>query len=188
VFQRQTLVATGGYPLVEVSSKEEAKEEAKEQEGAFPLSKQPNASYKVLPDYWTGLLYSRLMGQKVLQATSSVSSIRIYAHCHAEGEGGVTVAWLNIGNSPVNVDFGTGLGSGERKIWTLTAGRMIPSGVNPLQSQEMLLNGKLLALEGASTLHLPPLQGKALAGTGPVELAATSYGYLTFAAGLAACS
>jgi hypothetical protein len=69
-----------------------------------------------------------------------------------------------------------------QKIWTLTAGRMIPSGVNPLQSQEMLLNGKLLALEGASTLHLPTLQGKALAGgdrARRVELAATSYDRLS---------
>lgn len=160
VFQRQVF-AGSGYPLVSIS-------------------KGPAPSYMVLPDYWVGLLFKQLMGDRVLQVHSPTESVRAYAHCGRDG--GVAIAWLNIGSSAAEVEFGLG---GKGRIWTLTAGQMIPSGVNPLQSKETLLNGELLQLKGK---RVPELKGKLLQGDSPIMLPATSYGYVTFSADAAGCA
>ena len=50
---RQTLEGAEGYPLLE--------------------------SYRPLPDYWVTLLFSRLMGTRVLAAASDNPNVRVYA-------------------------------------------------------------------------------------------------------------
>ncbi|XP_028753639.1 heparanase-like protein 1 [Neltuma alba] len=51
------------------------------------------------PDYYSALLWQRLMGKKVLQASSDSSSpyLRTYAHC-SKGREGVTVLLINLSN------------------------------------------------------------------------------------------
>ena len=47
-----------------------------------------------LPDYWLAVLHKRLMGQIVLNTTSSSRGLRVYAHC-AVGRG-VGLSFLNL--------------------------------------------------------------------------------------------
>jgi len=161
VFQRQVLVAHGGYPLVQMFD---------------------TGNVAVLPDYWIALLHKRLMGQKVLGATSTSSSVRAYAHCAARGGGSVAFALLNIANKTVDVTFpGNKYGWEE---WILTAGEPIPDAPNPLQSSNVLLNGDVLELGKGPTL--PVLQGRV--GNGTVHMPPTSYGFIVFpSAEQAAC-
>lgn len=51
------------------------------------------------PDYYSALLWHRLMGGKVLAANSiSTPDLRTYAHC-SKGEDGITLVVLNLNNS-----------------------------------------------------------------------------------------
>ncbi len=54
------------------------------------------ATLQPRPDYWGALLWRRLMGSRVLEATSELPELRVYAHCHPAGEGAVTVLAINL--------------------------------------------------------------------------------------------
>jgi hypothetical protein len=54
-------------------------------------------TYEPRPDYWAALLWSRLMGVKVLDpGTSRDSSVRVYAHCLNGSPGAVALLALNL--------------------------------------------------------------------------------------------
>eukprot|EP00039_Didymoeca_costata_P008579 m.113685 g.113685 ORF g.113685 m.113685 type:complete len:581 (-) comp14143_c0_seq2:151-1893(-) len=144
VFCRQTLESNGGYPLLE--------------------------NYQPLPDYWIALIWKQLMGTKVLSVKSSSSSFRAYTLC-SKKRGEVVIAWLNIGNgyATVEVDHSTD----SALIWTLTSGQPISGAKNPLQSKEVLLNGKLVAVQ--PDVILPDLSGEPWSGA---AVPPTSYGFL----------
>jgi len=57
-----------------------------------------NFSYEPNPDYYSFLLFSRLMGKEVLQASStdSPNNLRIYSHCTKNTKGGVTMLVINL--------------------------------------------------------------------------------------------
>merc|ERR1711971_547031 len=96
VFCRQTLEATKGYPLLE--------------------------NYVPLPDYWIALLWRRLMGTKVLSTDSSSRSVRVYSHCAKEG--GVALAWLNIGERSASLKLDETLQhGGSYKMYALETGK-----------------------------------------------------------------
>ena len=64
-----------------------------------------------LPDYWSALLFGKLMGSKVLQAnmeTNNVTSVKVYAHCTNTKEqgsvaGDVTLVVINLSDNDTNM-------------------------------------------------------------------------------------
>ena len=123
--------------------------------------------YAPLPDYYAGILWSKLMGSVVLQATSSDPTLRAYAHCGAEGGGAMTVLLINLEptmnrtvtlNSLMSPSDTGGESGGGMLEWHLTG----PNGMNATQ---MALNGKLLVAKvvaGGTEYELPSLEGQPL--------------------------
>jgi len=130
------------------------------------------------PDYWTGLLHKKLMGQDVLKVSSSSRLLRAYAHCSEDSGVGVTLALLNIASADTTVDFAGGDFGTEHEEWVLTAGAKIPDAPNVLQSYDAELNGITLSLQAGPAL--PSLEGKKVSGT-TVKLPPTSYAFVRFA-------
>ena len=123
-----------------------------------------NDGFVPRPDYWTGLLFKRLMGARVLATTQSepattpyYTALRGYMHCTpprttapAFGAGAVTFAFLNTdatetfevqmtGSNPDGSKFDA---SGKRVEYVLTS--------DALDSAEIFLNGNKLALDPAT--------------------------------------
>ncbi|KAG4930101.1 hypothetical protein JHK86_047062 [Glycine max] len=110
------------------------------------------------PDYYSALLWHRLMGGRVLSTTFyGTKKIRTYAHCAKQSKG-ITILVLNLDNSTtveVNVALKFNklpyrrVGEPARREYHLTA----PD--RNLHSQTMLLNGKILSVNSAG--EIPPL-------------------------------
>lgn len=155
VFCRQTLMG-GNYELVD------------------------KESFLPNPDYWTALLWKRLMGTKVLEVTPDKSTphLRAYAHCgHGQG---LTVAFINLaGNETYDI-----------AIEGLNVASLLPRiefhlSSDNLHSKHMYLNGELLVFENG---HLPPLNGKYVSDNIPLQVAPHTYGYIHYPkVRLAAC-
>ncbi|XP_024537482.1 heparanase-like protein 3 [Selaginella moellendorffii] len=130
-------------------------------------------SYDLNPDYFSALLWKKLMGRNVFSATAeNTPYLRTYAHCLKSNQGGLTVLIINLSNSTqYSVDLslthsekdcscnkprtkklaGAGVNA-ERMEYHLTA----PNG--DLQSPVMLLNGKpLVAGADGSIPELTPV-------------------------------
>lgn len=152
------------------------------------------------PDYYSLLLYSRLMGPVVLTATSSsTATIRAYAYCTSvKGNvgqspiGSVTVLLINLSNSTVyNVElsFDTLTPSEVRNLARqeyLVTSAGGPSVENILASKSVLLNGKLLStglgVDGSSSGKIPdllPYEVSAGSDTS-VSMPPLSYGFFVF--------
>ncbi|CAD5122140.1 DgyrCDS10588 [Dimorphilus gyrociliatus] len=116
-------------------------------------------------DYWTSVLYKRLVGSAVFN-TSTVPSkpgIRAYSHCSSKKywnfpQGSLTFYAVNINNEPSHIHFGTE--SKEMLVFQLTS-------ASDLKSKYAKLNGKILKYDGKmpdlkpeliydSTIILPP--------------------------------
>lgn len=150
-------------------------------------------NYSPLPDYYSGILWSRLMGSGVLRTTSSDPSLRAYAHCSAEHAGAVTVLLINLEPSVTREVTLQGLGVSrgptitDSMEWHLTG----PHG--PASSQ-IALNGRLLEakIERNGTVYtLPPLVGRPtprkVGEPLSYQLAAASIAFIHLHSGLAAC-
>lgn len=135
VFLRQQMLASAGYPLVEIN-----------ENGAKSSAETLGGVLNPLPDYWIARLHKQLMGTTVLGIASSAADIRVYAHCALGG--GVTMAFLNIAlKNSVNVTLPEALAAAPaREEFMLTAGAPIKGAKNPLQSKVVLLNGTPLQL------------------------------------------
>ena len=159
VFCRQTLESSKGYPLLE--------------------------NYVPLPDYWIALLWSRIMGTKVLSTSSDSKSVRTYAHCGKDG--GVALSWLNIGSASATLQLDDTLQqSGGYVLYTLETAQPVPGAVNPLPSKGVKLNG--VPIELLPGPALPVLEG-VHGSSFPVVVPASSYGFLALPkANVAACS
>ncbi|MFN3200583.1 MAG: hypothetical protein ACE366_19445 [Bradymonadia bacterium] len=49
------------------------------------------------PDFWTSVLFKRLMGPEVLQVqVPETPTLQVYAHCTPNAPGSVTFAWVNV--------------------------------------------------------------------------------------------
>jgi heparanase 1 len=126
------------------------------------------------PNYWTSLLWHKLMGTTVLDPQVSVAgNTYVYAQCLAGRQGGVTLLVINADRQR-SVDFNMST-AGER--YTLTA--------KQVEDTTVELNGKPLRL--TSSGDLPQLEGEPV-NAGRVRFAPTSITYLMIAsAGNANC-
>lgn len=84
------------------------------------------------PNYWAALLWNRLMGTKVYDVSSDIEGFYIFAH-NRKDKDGITYLLINTGSTEVTV--GTGAMAEQ---YLLTA--------DSLDSREVMLNGKTLAL------------------------------------------
>lgn len=107
------------------------------------------------PNYWAGLLWHRLMDVKVLDAGASVPGLQLYAHCLRDRPGGVALLAINIGDEAVGVTT-----SSAAEVYALSA--------TELQSRDVQLNGRTLALTANDTL--PQLRPQRVLG-GQVQVA-----------------
>lgn len=126
------------------------------------------------PNYWSALLWHKLMGTTVLDAGAAPSpDVHLYAHCLIGVPGGVAVLAINADRTA------------EATLETpLAASRYLLS-AEKLDGPDISLNGQTLRL-GAGD-QLPALEGSA-AAAGKVALPAASITFLTFAtAGNANC-
>jgi heparanase 1 len=153
------------------------------------------APHAPLPDYYGGLLWSKLMGRRVLgvsvasaaPAAAAGQSVRAYAHCAANITGAVTVLLLNIQTTTATVNLGDIGGSTQhRSEWHLTG----PDGTNaPL----VALNGVTLQYNidsSSGEALLPDLGGRIVArvvgGNDVVEMAPASIVFVQVSSGAAA--
>jgi len=78
-------------------------------------------AYNPNPDYFTGLLFKNLMSNLVLDVHSNDEYFRIYAHCSRTVDNGVSMAYVNINDKPVNVTFADAvMGAGDVEVYMLT--------------------------------------------------------------------
>jgi hypothetical protein len=126
------------------------------------------------PNYWSALLWRKMMGNTVLDAgTSPVPSVHLYAHCLRDLPGGVALLAINV-DREASHDFEAPMQS-ER--YTLTAKGLVDTRVE--------LNGSELKLGAHDAL--PEMTGKPT-HAGQVKLAPASITFLAFPnAGNASC-
>ncbi len=105
------------------------------------------------------------MGAKVLATTVSVASdLRTYAHCSKEGEGAITLLLINLSNTTAAVINSITLKAldknvisyGYREEYILSSAVSSDIAADILQSKNVKLNEKLLALDGNSIPRLEP--------------------------------
>ena len=103
-------------------------------------------TYEPRPNYWSALLWHKLMGTTVLDAGSSPSAgVHVYAHCLPGQRGGVSLLAINTDTGKVqSLDL-----SLASEVYTLTA--------RNLQDKRLLLNGVELKL--GENDALPSLKG-----------------------------
>jgi heparanase 1 len=153
-----------------------------------------------LPDYYTALAFTTVMGQRVLGARvaglgvagagggaalgGAASSVRTYAHCAAPAAaagkaGAVAVLVINLSQNSTTVSFADGAvvtteyvlsPSADPKSSLIDATGLLGTGVE--------LNGELLAL-GANGA-VPAIEGKAV-GSAHATVPATSIAFLVLA-------
>ena len=106
-----------------------------------------------LPDYFGGVLWSKLMGTGVVRVASS-SSVRAYAHCHATNPADLTVLLINLEpdnrvSKPQTVVIGDGTAATEEYHLT---------GPNGTAAQTVALNGAVLQATAEGVL--PAMVGR----------------------------
>ncbi|KAF7838810.1 heparanase-like protein 3 [Senna tora] len=112
------------------------------------------------PDYYSALLWHRLMGSNVLSTTfQGTKYIRAYAHCAKQSKG-ITILLLNLNSTAVETEVF--FSNNTRSLWH-RSGRareeyhLTPKDGN-LQSQTMMLNGNILSVNsGGEIPALDPL-------------------------------
>ena len=137
------------------------------------------------PDYWSSVLWRRLVGVKVLDVPGGLAkgrAVRAYAFCAAAG--GVAVVVLNTLDRQASLHLETaGGGASEAEVYLLTSYPGVPT------SRDVFLNGRVLRLADAATGELPPLVPLRVAAGEPILLPPKSYGFVVLpSSGLSACS
>ncbi|XP_031452561.1 heparanase [Phasianus colchicus] len=137
-----------------------------------------DASFKPLPDYWLSLLYKRLVGTRVLEASvkqADARRLRVYLHCtnpqHPKyREGDVTLFALNLSNMTQRLQL-------PKQLWSKSVDQylLLPHGKDSILSREVQLNGRLLQMVDDETL--PALHEMTLAPGSMLGLPAFSYGF-----------
>lgn len=101
------------------------------------------------PDYWSGLLWKRLMGTRVLDVeVAGDRGLRVYAHCPPDGPG-LSIAVLNLRRERGAVLRLQGVRADRARAF-----RLAPSD----DGRGMTLNGKVLEVDDAG--ELPSLEGE----------------------------
>uniref|UniRef100_A0A8B9EEH7 Heparanase n=1 Tax=Anser cygnoides TaxID=8845 RepID=A0A8B9EEH7_ANSCY len=137
-----------------------------------------DASFEPLPDYWLSLLYKRLVGTRVLEASvagADARRLRVYLHCtnpqHPKyREGDVTLFALNLYNVSQSLQL-------PKQLWSKQVDQylLLPHGKESILSRRVQLNGRLLQMVDKETL--PTLHEAALAPGSALGLPAFSYGF-----------
>ncbi|KAK6156544.1 hypothetical protein DH2020_010792 [Rehmannia glutinosa] len=114
------------------------------------------------PDYYSALLWHRLMGKYVLSTKfEGTRTIRAYAHCAKQSQG-VTILLINLdGNTTVQakLDFDKHVPDHPRRSTAREEYHLTPMDGN-IQSRTVLLNGKALTVGTTrEEYHLTPLGG-----------------------------
>ncbi|XP_047140339.1 heparanase-like [Hydra vulgaris] len=133
-----------------------------------------DAKFNPTPDYWSSLLYKRLVGQKVLKLTGFLEhgrDIRMYAHCTnvkngAYKSGSVVLIVINI-NAKENatINFKNNTVSVDQYLLT-------PSNGN-IADEMVSLNGHILTMNNETTLPvLNPIKSNF-----PLYMPPLSYGF-----------
>ncbi|CAN6441474.1 unnamed protein product [Victoria cruziana] len=134
------------------------------------------------PDYYSALLWHRLMGNKVLQTTiDGTAYLRAYTHC-GKSTKGITLLLINMSNTTtfqIRVREDTNLDpievsaeNEQREEYKLK-----PKDGN-LVSQTIILNGKQLELTEKG--DIPPLQPTTVDGKNPITIDPLSIAFITF--------
>jgi heparanase 1 len=142
--------------------------------------------FKPNPDYYTGLLFHRLMGSAYLDCpqlepaeADLIAELRSYAACTAGTvNGSVTVAYSNqFENDTVNLTLvvdrlsvGPDDAGSVAQVYVLTA--------DTLLARDIRLNGELLAMVDETTL--PSLEPATVSMSETLLLPPLSYGFLVF--------
>jgi heparanase len=156
-------------------------------------------AFEPTPDYWLSLLFTRLMGTAVLNASAAVTvdgaaaagaapfatpaglerTVRLFAHCSADGAGApagaVTLAFANPQTFGVVIDLGAGgrLAASARDEYRLSP----PAGdAMRLRSHSVVLNGAATPLAAAADGTAPVLPAARASGT--LRLAPLTYGFI----------
>ncbi|KAL9682393.1 hypothetical protein QQ045_014190 [Rhodiola kirilowii] len=117
------------------------------------------------PDYYSALLWHRLMGKNVLSTSISISNstnkIRAYAHC-AKKSKGVVLLIINLDGNTTFVAQAKFNTTAVKKRCTATLDERLEYHLTAkngyLQSQTMLLNGKILDVNSEGAIpHLSPM-------------------------------
>ncbi|XP_031279711.1 heparanase-like protein 3 isoform X1 [Pistacia vera] len=147
------------------------------------------------PDYYSALLWHRLMGSNVLSTSfSGTTKIRAYAHCSRKSKG-ITLLLINLdGNTTVRIRVSTETAAGNEVVTVQQTQRTkfarmsrdsktiygnntreeyhLKAKDGNLQSQTMLLNRKILAVNSSG--EIPPLEPLIVKGTDPITVAPSS--------------
>jgi len=114
-------------------------------------------TFRPRPNYWAALLWRRLMGSTVLDAGAApASGLHIYAHCHPERQGAVTLLAINTSREA------------PRRIALPLPSERFTLGSPRLQDGTVQLNGSTLALTAGD--RLPGITGITTAA-GTIRLA-----------------
>lgn len=125
------------------------------------------------PSYWAALLWSRLIGGRVLDAGPNQGDLHLYAHCLKSGRGGVALVAINLGAASGRVMQL----SGSAQVYALTA--------PVLRGGLIDLNGHRLQATAAG--RVPTITGN-LSLSGRIDLAPLSITFIALPrAGNRAC-
>ncbi len=131
------------------------------------------------PDYFTSVLFHRLMGTRVLDVRSDDPKLRVHAHCATTGPGDVALSYAAI-DAERAADLTIDL-PGSAEHWALHA--------DTKNAKVARLNGEKLELSASG--ELPPLGGRMLARGAQaitVRVEPWSYGFIVVrGANAAAC-
>lgn len=122
------------------------------------------------PDYWTSVLWRRLMGTRVLSASTGDPKLFAYAHCTRGGPtGSVTIALLNLDRQFAATFDATSFAPSvaRAQLYLLTA----PS----VDAPSVMLNGRALA---AAADGAPPPLDPVSVDARKITLAPASYGFV----------
>jgi hypothetical protein len=109
------------------------------------------------PDYWTSVLFKRLVGTRVLAVDMAPDTLPSYAWCARSGPpGAITLATVNLSQSQAVTVAVTGVPASGALGYALTADDPLGTAVK--------LNGK--TLEAGTDGTLPPLNGSAMTENG----------------------
>ncbi|XP_046553605.1 heparanase-like [Haliotis rubra] len=144
-----------------------------------------HGTFDPLPDYWSTVLYKRLVGDAVFSVEASVdnSTIRAYAHCtkpsfsYGYGPGSVTMYFLLPTDNTTSITFPQFPNQPVDVFW------LTP--VDGLTSKTVALNNNPLKLVNNTLPELKPYR----TGRNTVTFPGKSFGFLVFPeADVAACS
>jgi hypothetical protein len=116
------------------------------------------------PNYWTALLWSRLMGTEVYDAGSTTPGVDMFVHSLKKKPGGIALLIVNTLNTATSIEVPS-----NAEQYMLTA--------NELQTKKVQLNEQDLTLTAND--QLPVIKGKAIK-KGIIQLPPHSITFLTF--------